>query len=79
MEFFLIQTRDINDSKNVMRFLKNTFIEISDDNKSGKQSALNVLKETDLRNEIKKTNYLINQFVFGKLQCTAYFPFFVCV
>ena len=54
MKFFLIQTRDINDSKNVMRFLKNTFIEISDDNKSGMQSALNVLKETDLRNEIKK-------------------------
>ena len=54
LKFFLIQTRDINDSKNVMRFLKNTFIEISDDNKSGMQSALNVLKETDLRNEIKK-------------------------
>ena len=54
MKFFLIQTRDINDSKNVMRFLKNTFIEIRDDNKSGMQSALNVLKETDLRNEVKK-------------------------
>ena len=45
LKFFLIQTRDINDSKNVMRFLKNTFIEIRDDNKSGMQSALNVLKE----------------------------------
>ena len=54
LKFFLIQTRDINDSKNVMRFLKNTFIEIRDDNKSGMQSALNVLKETDLRNEVKK-------------------------
>ena len=54
LKFFLIQTRDINDSKNVMRFLKNTFIEIRDDNKSGMQSALNVLKETDLRNEVQK-------------------------
>jgi pimeloyl-[acyl-carrier protein] methyl ester esterase len=54
LKFFLIQTRDINDSKNVMRFLKNTFIEIRDDNKSSMQSALNVLKETDLRNEVKK-------------------------
>ena len=54
MKFFLIQTRDIDDSKNVMRFLKNTFIEIRDENKSGMQSALNVLKETDLRNEVKK-------------------------
>ena len=54
MKFFLIQTRDINDSKNVMRFLKNTFIERREDNKSSMQSALNVLKETDLRNEIKK-------------------------
>jgi len=53
MKFYLIQTRDIDDSKNVMRFLKNTFIEIRD-NKSGMQSALNVLKETDLRNEVKK-------------------------
>ena len=54
LKFFLIQTRDINDSKNVMRFLKNKFIEIRDDNKSSMQSALNVLKETDLRNEVKK-------------------------
>ena len=54
LKFFLIQTRDINDSKNLMRFLKNTFIEIRDDNKSSMQSALNVLKETDLRNEVKK-------------------------
>jgi pimeloyl-[acyl-carrier protein] methyl ester esterase len=54
MKFFLIQTRDIEDSKNVMSFLKNTFIEIRDENKSGMQSALNVLKETDLRNEVKK-------------------------
>ena len=54
MKFYLIQTRDIDDSKKVMRFLKNTFIEIRDDNKSGMQSALNVLKETDLRNEVKK-------------------------
>ena len=54
LKFFLIQTKDINDSKNVMRFLKNTFIEIRDDNKSSMQSALNVLKETDLRNEVKK-------------------------
>ena len=44
-----------------MRFLKNTFIEISDDNKSGMQSALNVLKETDLRNEIKKIVYLLRK------------------
>ena len=48
LKFFLIQTRDINDSKNVMRFLKNTFIEIRDDNKSGMQSALNVLKKLTL-------------------------------
>ena len=54
MKFFLIQTRGIDDSKNVMRFLKNTFIEMRDENKSGMQSALNVLKETDLRNEVKK-------------------------
>jgi pimeloyl-[acyl-carrier protein] methyl ester esterase len=54
MKFFLIQTRGIDDSKNVMSFLKNTFIEIRDENKRGMQSALNVLKETDLRNEVKK-------------------------
>jgi pimeloyl-[acyl-carrier protein] methyl ester esterase len=54
MKFFLIQTRGIDNSKNVMSFLKNTFIEIRDENKSGMQSALNVLKETDLRNEVKK-------------------------
>ena len=54
MKFFLIQTRDIDDKKNVMRFLKNEFIEIRDDNKSSMQSALNVLKETDLRNEVQK-------------------------
>jgi pimeloyl-[acyl-carrier protein] methyl ester esterase len=53
-KFFLIQTRDIDDSKNVMRFLKNTFIELRDENKSGMQSALNVLRETDLRDEVKK-------------------------
>jgi hypothetical protein len=34
--------------KNVMRFLKNTFIEIRDENKSGMQSALNVLKKLTL-------------------------------
>jgi len=54
MKFFLIQTRDIDDSKNVMRFLKNEFIELKDENKSGMQLALNVLKETDLRNEVQK-------------------------
>ena len=54
MKFFLIQTRGIDDSKNVMSFLKNTFIEISDENKTGMQLALNVLKETDLRDEVKK-------------------------
>ena len=54
IKFFLIQTRGFDDSKNVMRFLKNTFIEIRDDNKSSMQSALNVLKETDLRNEVQK-------------------------
>ena len=54
LKFFLIQTRDINDSKNVMRFLKNTFIKVRDDNDSSMQSALNVLKETDLRNEVQK-------------------------
>ena len=54
MKFFLIQTRGFDDSKNMMRFLKNTFIEIRDDNKSSMQSALNVLKETDLRNEVQK-------------------------
>jgi pimeloyl-[acyl-carrier protein] methyl ester esterase len=54
MKFFLIQTRDMGDSKNVMRSLKKTFIEIKDENKSGMHLALNVLKETDLRNEVKK-------------------------
>jgi pimeloyl-[acyl-carrier protein] methyl ester esterase len=54
MKFFLIQTRSFDNSKNMMRFLKNTFIEIRDENKSGMQSALNVLKKTDLRNEVKK-------------------------
>jgi pimeloyl-[acyl-carrier protein] methyl ester esterase len=54
MKFFLIQTRDIDDSKNVMKFLKNKFIELKDENKGGMESALNVLKETDLRNEVKK-------------------------
>ena len=54
MKFFLIQTRDIDDSKNVMRFLKNEFIELKDENKSSMQLALNVLKETDLRNEVQK-------------------------
>ena len=44
----------MSDSKNVMRFLKKTFIELKDENKSGMQFALNVLKETDLRNEVKK-------------------------
>ena len=37
-----------------MRFLKNTFIEIRDENKGGMESALNILKETDLRDEVKK-------------------------
>ena len=54
MKFFLIQTRGINDSKKIMKFLKNEFIELSDENKSGMQSALNVLKEVDLRNDVKK-------------------------
>ena len=54
MKFFLIQTRDIDDSKNVMKFLKNKFIELKDENKGGMESALNVLKETDLRNEVQK-------------------------
>ena len=54
MRFFLIQTKDIDDSKNVMRFLKNEFIELKDENKSGMQLALNVLKETDLRYEVQK-------------------------
>jgi len=56
MKFFLIQTRGINDSKKMMRFLKNEFIELRDENKSGMHSALNVLKETDLRNDVKKIN-----------------------
>lgn len=54
MKFFLIQTRGINDSKKMMKFLKNEFIELRDENKSGMQSALNVLKEADLRNDVKK-------------------------
>ena len=54
MKFFLIQTRGINDSKKMMRFLKKEFIELRDENKSGMESALNVLKETNLRNEVKK-------------------------
>ena len=58
MKFFLIQTRDIDDSKNVMRFLKNEFIELSNENKSGMQSALKILKEADLRNDVKKIDKL---------------------
>jgi len=54
MKFFLIQTRSINDSKNMMGFLKREFIELKSVNKNGMQSALNVLKETDLRNEVNK-------------------------
>ena len=54
MKFFLIQTRGINDSKKIIRFLKNEFIELSDENMSGMQSALKVLKEADLRNDVKK-------------------------
>ncbi len=53
-KFFLIQTRGINDSKKIMKFLKNEFIESRDENKSGMQSALNVLKKADLRNDVKK-------------------------
>ena len=58
MKFFLIQTRGINDSKKMMKFLKNEFIELRDENKSGMQSALNVLKEADLRNDVKKIDKL---------------------
>jgi len=54
MKFFLIQTRGINDSKKIMRFLKKEFIELRGENKSAMQSALNVLKEADLRNDVKK-------------------------
>jgi len=54
MKFFLIQIRGINDSKKIMKFLKNEFIESRDENKSGMQSALNVLKKADLRNDVKK-------------------------
>ena len=57
-KFFLIQTRDINDSKKIMKFLKKEFIESRDENKSGMQSALNVLKEADLRNDVKKIDKL---------------------
>ena len=58
MKFFLIQTMSINDSKKVMSFLRKTFIEFRDINKSGMESALNVLKKTDLRNEVKKIDKL---------------------
>jgi pimeloyl-[acyl-carrier protein] methyl ester esterase len=58
MKFFLIQTIGINDSKKMMKFLKNAFIELRDGNKSGMQSALNVLKEVDLRNDVKKIDKL---------------------
>ncbi|MDA9299804.1 alpha/beta fold hydrolase [bacterium] len=58
MKFFLIQTRGINDSKKIMRFLKKEFIELRGENKSGMQSALNVLKEADLRNDVKKIDKL---------------------
>lgn len=58
MKFFLIQTRGINDSKKMMKFLKKEFIELRDENKSGMQSALNVLKEADLRNDVKKIDKL---------------------
>ena len=54
MKFFLIQTIGINDSKKMMKFLKNEFIKLRDGNKSGMQSALNVLKKADLRNDVKK-------------------------
>ena len=58
MKFFLIQIIGINDSKKMMKFLKNEFIELRDGNKSGMQSALNVLKEADLRNDVKKIDKL---------------------
>ena len=58
MKFFLIQTRGINDSKKLMKFLKNEFIELRDENKSGMQFALNVLKGADLRNDVKKIDKL---------------------
>ena len=58
MKFFLIQIIGINDSKKMMKFLKNEFIESRDENKSGMQSALNVLKKADLRNDVKKIDKL---------------------
>ena len=58
MKFFLIQTRGINHSKKIIKFLKKEFIELSDENKSGMQSALKVLKEADLRNDVKKIDKL---------------------
>jgi len=54
MKFFLIQTKDIVNAKDTMRFLKRNFIQSSYHKTHGMQNALGILKNTDLRKEIKK-------------------------
>ena len=56
MKFFLIQTKDIVNAKDTMRFLKKNFIHSSRHKTHGMQNALEILKNTDLRKEIKKIN-----------------------
>ena len=56
MKFFLIQTKDIVNAKDTMIFLKRNFIQSSQHKTHGMKNALGVLKNTDLRKEIKKIN-----------------------
>lgn len=56
MKFFLIQTKDIVNAKDTMIFLKRNFIQSAQHKTHGMQNALGVLKNTDLRKDIKKIN-----------------------
>ena len=56
MKFFLIQTKGIVNAKDTMIFLKRNFIQSAQHITHGMQNALGVLKNTDLRKEIKKIN-----------------------
>ena len=56
MKFFLIQTKDIVNAKDTMIFLKRNFIQSSQHKTHGMKNAIGVLKNTDLRKEIKKIN-----------------------
>ena len=54
MKFFLIQTKDIKNAKDTMKFLKSNFIKSTDHNTLGMRGALKILGETDLRKDIEK-------------------------